>query len=278
MATSQLPERVACYRHADHLTGVHCTRCGRPICADCMVAAPGGHYCPPCATEDAGTTGATSRIRWSPRTRMGRITPVVATLIVANFVVFALTSWHRAWEFDYAQVPALVARGQVYRLLTATFVHENLVHVLFNMVALFVMGPPVEAALGRNRFLVLYLLAALGGSVCSFFFGPTLVASVGASGAIVGVIGAWFSLARAQRSDTAAIALLIAFLLAYSFYDTSIDWRAHVGGLATGVAVGAAYAWAARRPPRVRLACDAASVVALLVLFAVLVVFRSAQI
>jgi len=115
----------------------------------------------------------------------------------------------------------------------------------------------VEAALGRRRFVVLYLLAALGGSVCSYLFGPVLVASVGASGAILGVIGAWFSLARAQRSDTAAIALLIAFLLAYSFYDSSIDWRAHVGGLATGVAVGAAYAWSARRRPRARPASEA---------------------
>ncbi len=176
------------------------------------------------------------------------MTPGVAALIVVNLVVFALTSRHPAWEFDYAQIPQLVAQGQVFRLLTATFVHENVVHVGFNMAALFVLGPPVEAALGRSRFLILYLLAALGGSVTSYVFGPVMVASVGASGAILGVIGAWFSLARAQRSDTAAIALLIAFLLAYSFYDSSIDWQAHVGGLATGLAVGAAYAWTARRP------------------------------
>jgi membrane associated rhomboid family serine protease len=270
MATS-LPDRVACYRHDDHLTTVHCTRCGRPICPECisLTAAAGSPQCPSCAFEAPRTIRAR---RW------GQVTPVVATLVVVNFAVFAATSSHRAWEFDYAQIPQLVAQGQVYRLLTATFVHENLVHVVFNMVALFVVGPPVEAALGRYRFLVVYLLAALGGSVCSYLFGPVLVAGVGASGAILGVIGAWFALARAQRADTAAVALLIALLLAYSFYDTSIDWRAHVGGLATGVAVGAAFAWSARRRSGTRVRYDAAMAVALLLLFAVLVVVRSSQI
>ncbi|MDQ6615301.1 MAG: rhomboid family intramembrane serine protease [Actinomycetota bacterium] len=276
MATFQLPDRVACYRHADHLAGVHCTRCGRPICLDCMVVAPVGHHCPTCVTEGAQGSGAGSRLGRRPG-RSSRLTPVVAALIVINGAVFVLTTTHRTWEFDYAQIPSLVAHRQAYRLLTATFVHENIPHLVFNMAALFISGPPIERALGRRRFVLLYLLAALGGSVCSFVFGPVLVAGVGASGAIFGIFGAWFSLARAQRSETGVIMLLIAILLAYSFYDTAIDWRAHVGGLVTGVVVGATYAWAARRPARQRLAYQGAVVVGLLAVLAALVLVRAAQ-
>jgi membrane associated rhomboid family serine protease len=276
MATSQLPDRVACYRHADQLTGVHCTRCGRPICPDCMAATPVGHHCPTCVAESAGAPGV-ARSRISPAGWRSRATPVVLALIVLNAVAFLLTSLHPVWKIDYAQIPAAVAHGQAYRLLTAAFVHENFTHLLFNMASLFIMGPVVEEALGTRRFLSLYLLAALGGSVCSFLFGPVFVAGVGASGAIFGIFGAWFSLARANRSETGAIMLLIAVLLAYSFYDTAIDWRAHVGGLVTGVIAGATYAWAVRRPVRVKLLSEAAVALVLLVLFAVLVQVRAAQ-
>ncbi len=276
MVTSQLPDRVACYRHADHLTGVHCTRCGRPICADCTAAVPAGHHCPACLAESSGgPDGVGPRV--SPLGWRSRATPVVVTLIAVNTVVFVLTSSHPRWELDYAQIPAAVAHGQAYRLLTAPFVHESVTHLLFNMAALFVMGPPVEQAVGSKRFLALYFLAAVGGSVCSFLFGPVFVAGVGASGAIFGIFGAWFSLARANRSETGVIMLLIAILLAYSFYDTAIDWRAHVGGLVTGVVVGASYAWAVRRPARMRLLSEVAVAVALLALFAALVEVRAAQ-
>jgi len=282
MATSPLPDLVACYRHADHLTGAHCTRCGRPICGDCMMAAPVGHHCPSCVGESLGAgTGTGPGTAELPaaqgRLAEGRLTVVVGALVAVNVVVFLLTSLHRAWELEYAQIPAAVAHGQAYRLLTAAFIHENLTHLVFNMASLVVMGPPVERALGRRRFLVLYVLAALGGSVCSFLLGPVFVAGIGASGAIIGVFGAWFSLARASRADTGVIVLLIAILMAYSFYDTTIDWRAHVGGLVAGAAVGAAYAFAARRPARARVALETTIVVGTLGLFAALVIFRSAQ-
>ncbi len=276
MATFQLPDRVACYRHADQLTGVYCARCGRPVCDDCMAPPPAREHCPTCVSEV--TSGAAPPPRPLPWARLTRLSPVVAALIVVNVVAFVLTSLHRAWELDFAQIPPFIAHGQVYRLITAAFVHENTVHLLFNMAALYITGPPVEEALGPKRFVGLYLLAALGGTVCSFVFGPVFVAGLGASGAIFGIFGAWFSLARAQRSETAVIVLVIAIMLAYSFYDTGIDWRAHVGGLVTGVVVGAAYAWAARQPARLRVIYEAAVAVALVGLFAALVVIRSAQI
>jgi membrane associated rhomboid family serine protease len=274
MATSPLPDLVGCYRHADHLTGAHCTRCGRPICDGCMIVAPVGHHCPICV-EEASLGGV--RARQAPERLPRRVITVVGALVAINVAVFLLTSIHRTWEFDYAQIPAAVAHGEAYRLLTAAFIHENLTHLVFNMASLLAMGPPVERAIGRQRFLVLYMVAALGGSVCSFLLGPVFVAGVGASGAILGIFGAWFSLTRASRSDTGVVMMLIAVLLAYSFYDTTIDWRAHVGGLVVGAAIGAAYAYAARRPARVRVALETGAVVALLGLLGALVVFRAAQ-
>ena len=205
------------------------------------------------------------------------LTPVVAVLIAVNVAVFLFTRAHPTWQLDYAQIPPEVAHGQLYRLLTAAFLHENFTHLLFNMASLLAVGPPVERAMGRGRFLVLYLLAAVGGSVCAFAFGPALVIGVGASGAIFGVFGAWFSLARASRADTGVIVFLIGILLAYSFYDPRIDWRAHVGGLVTGLAVAAVMAAAARWPHPVRWATEATLVVALTSLFWTLVVLRSAQ-
>jgi len=245
-----------------------------------MVAAPVGHQCPTCVDEPGALAGPPpGRVRRTAHTHLFKLTPAVAGLIVINVVVYALTRSHPAWKLDYAQIPLYIAQRQPYRLLTAVFVHEDLSHLLFNMAALFIMGPPVEEALGRARFLALFLVSGVGGFVCSFCFGPVLGASLGASGAIFGVFGAWFSLARARRADTAAIVLLIAFLLAYSFYDTSIDWRAHVGGLITGVALGAAFAWTAQRlGGRSRWVVQVAAVAGLVAVFGVVVLVRSAQI
>ena len=283
MATYQLPDRVACYRHPDHLTDLHCPRCGRPVCFDCLPEGPAtdASHCPTCSTEvrePPATEGRRSRPRPLGWFALPRLTPVVAALIAANAGLFVLTSLHRQWEFDLAQIPPAVADGQVYRLLTAAFVHVNLAHLLFNMAALYAAGPAVEEALGHRRFLVLYLLAALGGSVFSFVVGPVFVAGLGASGAIFGVFGAWFSLARAQRSETAVIVFLIAVMLAYSLYDPGIDWRAHVGGLVTGLVVAAVYARGARRPAAERMLYEAAAAVAVLGLSLALVLLRATQI
>jgi membrane associated rhomboid family serine protease len=127
------------------------------------------------------------------------------------------------------------------------------------MLALLIIGPPIEAAIGRVRFLALYLLAALGGSVCSYLFSPVNIAGVGASGAIFGLFGAYFVLARARRAETSGIVALIAVNLVFSFVDSTIDWRAHVGGLITGFTIGAMLTLAERRPPAQRLAIEIAT-------------------
>lgn len=272
---AQLPDRVACYRHSDRLTGARCTRCGRPICPDCMLEAPVGHQCPTCVKEG----GRESKpVRWNPARRPGGLTPVVKAVIAVNVVVFLLTSANSALQLRYAQIPLAIASGQTYRLLTAAFLHAGVAHLLFNMLALFLLGPPIEEALGRSRFLVLYLLAALGGSVCSYLLGPTNMIGVGASGAIFGIFGAWFSIARAQRYDTGGIVVLIAIQLAYSFVDKNIDWRAHVGGLVTGLVVGGIFALAGRRPATQRKIIEAAVAVVTVTVLLLLVHVRTNQI
>lgn len=274
MAMPELSDRLPCYRHGDRLTGARCTRCGRPICADCMISAPVGHQCPNCVKEGNRNVRP---VRWAPASP-GALTPVVKVLVGINVVVFLLTSANVAWVPQYAQIPFEVARGQLYRLITAAFLHANVAHIAFNMLALVIFGPLVEAAMGRVRFLTLYLLAALGGSVCSYFLGPINVIGVGASGAIFGVLGAWFVIAQARHADVRAILVLIGINLALSFSDPAIDWRAHVGGLLTGLVVGALFIGAEGRSPSQQRAIEIVTAVTTLVLLVALINVRTHQI
>jgi membrane associated rhomboid family serine protease len=184
-----------------------------------------------------------------------RLTPLVVALIVVNVAVYvweistkggdftiagntyACTLPHLA-ECKYGLIPVAVHHGQWYRLITATFLHANASHIIFNMLTLAIVGSPTEAALGKVRFLTLYLVSALGGSVASYLLGPANAPGVGASGAIFGVMGAYFVIARRRRWDTSAILILIGVNLFLGFVTTGVDWRAHLGGLVTGAVVG----------------------------------------
>jgi membrane associated rhomboid family serine protease len=139
-----------------------------------------------------------------------------------------------------------IANGEYYRLLTAAFLHAGLLHLLFNMLALYFLGPPLEAALGRARFIALYMLSALGGSVASYAFASPLQASLGASGAIFGLFGATLIVSRRLNADVAGIAVVLGFNLVLSFTIPNIDWRAHVGGLIVGLIVAAGFVYAPR--------------------------------
>jgi membrane associated rhomboid family serine protease len=163
---------------------------------------------------------------------------VVLTLIVVNVAVFI-------WEqTKYANVvgrfgiwPVAVHHGQWYRLFTAPFLHANISHILFNMLTLAIIGSPVEAELGRVRFGALYVVSALGGSVGSYLLSNPNQLGVGASGAIFGLMGAYFVLARRRGWEFGNILGLIVLNLVIGFASTAIDWRAHLGGLITGAVV-----------------------------------------
>jgi membrane associated rhomboid family serine protease len=259
---TDLPELAAstalptCYRHPDRETGVRCTRCDRPICPDCMNSASVGFQCPECVREGRATTR-------QARTAFGGMVPaqvgqVTRLLIAINVVVFIIQQTSNTFTEKYALisdafVPQIslahrvgVAHGEYYRLLTSAFMHQNVLHIAFNMYALLVVGPIVEHALGRLRFVVLYLLAALGGSAVAYVFASPTSETLGASGAIFGLFAALFVVARRLGTDASGIVATIAINLVITFTLPNISWEGHLGGLVTGGFLAAAYGYAPR--------------------------------
>ena len=240
-AAGGAPAPPTCYRHPGRETYVRCSRCGRPICPDCMTSASVGFQCPECVAEGRRTTRPVrTALGGSVSSRPGAVSLVIIGICV---VVFALQETVAGFTARFAFSPIAVADGQNYRLITATFLHANVMHILFNMYALYLVGPQLEAILGRWRFLSLYLLSALGGSVLGYLIDPLTVVSVGASGAIFGLFGGLLVVAKRYNANVAPILALIGINLVLTFVVPSIDWRAHVGGLVTGTVVTALYAY-----------------------------------
>jgi membrane associated rhomboid family serine protease len=273
-----------CFRHPGRETYVSCVRCGRHACPDCLRSAPVGQQCVECIRGASRGTPA-------PRTVFGgRIAagaPVTWTLVGINVVIYLIELANNKVIDYFAMIggpvrdAALggqvvgVADHEYYRLITAAFLHSTTpLHILFNMWALVVVGPSLEQALGRLRFIVVYLMSALGGSVLFYYLGATNVPSVGASGAIFGLFGAWFVVARRLRLDARGILVLIGVNLVISFTIPNIAWQAHVGGLITGAALTAAYAYAPRQH---RMLVQAGATVALLALLVVATAARTHQ-
>ncbi len=138
------------------------------------------------------------------------------------------------------------AHSQYYRAFTAMWLHADFLHIAGNMLALLIVGPALEVQLGKVRFVALYLIAGLGGSVASYLLSPPYVVGIGASGAIMGVMGAYVVLGMRRRLPIAPVVALIVLNLLIGF-SGNIDWRAHLGGLATGATL--AYHLRRRRPP-----------------------------
>jgi membrane associated rhomboid family serine protease len=163
-----------------------------------------------------------------------------------------------------------VAQGQWYRLLTAAFLHAGWFHLLTNMFALITVGPQLEAALGRTRFLTLYVLAALGGSTLSYLLSAPNQLGVGASGAIFGLFGAFYVVLKRMGGETGQVVALIAINLVITFAVPIIDWRAHLGGLVTGAVVAAVFAYSPRGPQRQLVQAGGCLAVAAVLVVAVL--------
>src|SRR4051794_5522778 len=144
---------TTCYRHPNRVTGASCTRCGRPICPDCMVQAPVGHHCPECVRQD---NKGVRKIRTTSSDAL-----VTKALIGANVLVYLLQQSDATITLRYGMAPQAVANGQYYRMLTAAFLHASVMHILFNMLALWIVGPSLESALGRTRYVALYVISAL---------------------------------------------------------------------------------------------------------------------
>ncbi|MEU6080268.1 rhomboid family intramembrane serine protease [Streptomyces sp. NPDC047108] len=240
-----------CYRHPDRPTGITCTRCERPICPECMVSASVGFQCPECVRGGSGT-GHTARDT-RPRTIAGGAVTQNPNLVTKILIGINAAVWlavlaagdrlvgeldligraHTAGTFELVGV----AEGQWYRLLTAMFLHQQVMHIAFNMLSLWWLGPPLEAALGRVRFLALYLLSGLGGSALSYLLAAQNQPSLGASGAVFGLLGATAVLMRRMNYDMRPVLILLALNLVFTFTWANIAWQAHIGGLVVGAAV-----------------------------------------
>ena len=180
--------------------------------------------------------------------------PVVTWVLIGLNVAFYIAEWVSLQVvYNLEMVGEGVAHGQPYRLITAAFLHEPRLyglgpaHIIFNMWALYIVGPSLERLLGRARYLALYLLSALGGSILFYLLAPAAAQSLGASGAIFGLFGAYFVVARRLRVDARGVVILIVINLGITFALPSIAWQAHVGGLITGGLIAAAYVYAPRR-------------------------------
>jgi len=292
VAEDQLPSPPAptievCYRHPDVQTRVHCTRCERPICPDCMIPAPVGFQCPECVEE------ARREFRKGPgRPFRGGISVTKALLvaIAIPFVIEIVVGGPRALFDPSAQLlfdlgamaPPAVANGQFWRLFTAMFLHAGLLHVALNAYFFWLFGRVVESVFGRTWMLLIFLVSGFLASVASYAFGPVLTLAVGASGAISGVFGAFiaYNYRRRHLAANAAnlrMALTVIVLNAFiAIAYSSIDWRAHVGGLVAGLALG--YLADDAVPARQRAVARFAGVATLLALGIALVVWRTAEI
>jgi membrane associated rhomboid family serine protease len=235
------------YRHPDRETGLSCSECGRPICTECMTPAPVGLRCP----DHAGARRAVKPPRIVRRVPGGASAGLVTKiLIAANLAVYLVTavqgnglnspggSLFDKW-FLYGPY---VHDGDWWRLITAAFLHANIIHIAFNMFALYVIGTPVEQYLGRVRYLGLYFVSGLAGSAGALVVTPNAL-TVGASGAIFGILGAMLILEWQATGKLGGNAMsMIVINLVLSFTIAGISIGGHIGGLIGGILCTLAFA------------------------------------
>ncbi|RYV51830.1 rhomboid family intramembrane serine protease [Pengzhenrongella frigida] len=272
-AASEQPP--VCPRHPDRVSYVRCQRCGRPVCPECQRPAAVGVHCVDCVRTAARAMPAT-RTALGGRVRDGRpvVTLTIIGLCVASFIAQqVIPGWTTRWIFS-------PAAGQIepIRFISAAFLHSSSIfHIAFNMYALWLVGPYLESTLGRWRFAALYLLSAVGGSVGVLLFASPVITPtdvswisgvVGASGAVFGLFGAILVVLRRLGRDARQILVFIAINGVIGFVVPNIAWQAHLGGLVTGVVLGAAYAYAPRKYRQVAAVSATVGVAVLLVVLA----------
>ncbi|MBC7442398.1 MAG: rhomboid family intramembrane serine protease [Ramlibacter sp.] len=231
-----------CYRHPGRPSFILCQRCGRTICPDCQTQAAVGVICPECMAEQR---------RSAPRTKPAILTrfsrtahPVTSSIIGITVAVFLLQLIPGLGVTDkllYAGVYSYPGSFEPWRMLTTVFVHSTglIFHVLLNMYTLWIFGQILEDMLGRWRFLALYLLSGLAGSLGVLFLSDPLVPVVGASGAIFGLMGAFLVIQRRLGGNSTQLLILVGINLVIGFVPGfNIAWQAHVGGLIAGAMIG----------------------------------------
>ncbi|MET0523628.1 MAG: rhomboid family intramembrane serine protease [Nocardioides sp.] len=270
-----------CYRHPGRETYIRCQRCDRPICPDCMHDAAVGFQCPNCIAEGAKTTRS-ARTPYGG-TRSGN--PALSSMVligmnIAVWLTIVATGWResrlidrlallpvgrcgseaspgayynlareqtceRATDGDGIWFPG-VSDGSYWQLVTSGFAHVEVWHIGFNMVALWFLGPQLEAVLGRTRFLALYFISLLAGSALVYWLADEGSATLGASGAIFGLLGALMIVAYKVGGDVRGLMVWLGLNVAITFLFPNVSWQGHLGGFVGGFLVGAVLVYAPR--------------------------------
>ncbi len=264
-----------CFRHPERVSYVKCTRCARPICPDCMISASVGFQCPDCVHGAAASAPKIKTPVGAPLAEKPTVTFVLIGINVIAFLLMLVSGIDQAATQWGMFPPSIAIDNEWWRLVTSAFLHGGWLHIAFNMYVLYALGPSLERVLGHGRYLVLYLMAALGGAVCSYAFSDVMTVSVGASGAIFGLMGALVVAGRKLRYDISQVLILLAVNFVIGFMAPGVDWRAHVGGLVVGAAVAAIFVLP---PARIRIPVQVIGILAVLVVLVVTTMVRTAQI
>lgn len=202
-----------------------------------MIAAPVGFQCPSCVQAAAPP---------QPRTVAGGaiiskpfVTYTLIGINVAFFAIQLVAGVNNVASILGMSPVAIASNDEWWRLLTGAFLHGSFIHIAFNMLVLFVLGRVLEEILGHSRFLTLYVLSALGGAVTSYIFSRPGDVSIGASGAVFGLMGALVVAGQRLRYDIRLVLILLGINIVIGFIRPNIDWRAHLGGLIVGALVAA---------------------------------------
>lgn len=261
MSVNRQQDLPACARHPDRPTGLRCVRCDRPACPDCLREASVGYQCVDCVNEGSKTVRPARTVGGAPRTRTANRLVVVPALIGLNVLVFAITALQAQSVVDNQRstvfvegtlIPGSVASGEFWRLLTSGFLHfgnyggYGPVHLIFNMFALWVIGRDLEVALGKLRFLVVYLLALYGGSTAVMLFGDPLSSVAGASGAIYGLFGGIAVVVFRAKMNPTPVLVLLGINIFLSITLPGISLLGHLGGLVVGALATAGLVYAPR--------------------------------
>jgi membrane associated rhomboid family serine protease len=296
----QSPETAVptCYRHPGREAHIRCQRCDRVICPDCMRPAAVGFQCPECVKEGAKATRA-------GRTAYGGLRPTDASLTSMVLIALNAAVWIAvlasggngsrllAWLVLRTQgicfIPGAsdnatglscpnggtlypgVVDGAYWQLVSSMFTHVQVWHIGFNMLALWVLGPQLELAIGRVRFVALYFISGLAGSALVLWAGPeySLGGTLGASGAIFGLMGALAVVALKVGGDVRGIFTWIGINFVFTFAVANISWQGHLGGFVAGALVGAIMVYAPRGKRRTAVQVAGTSAVALTVVGAI---------
>lgn len=233
-----------CYRHPDRHTLLRCSRCGRPICAACSIDASVGQRCPECVREE-GTQKVIPTGSQRTRAAGAPATKAFIGMAIAFWLLTSVGGMREVLYDNLAQANFLVAEGDWWRIFTPVFLHApGIMHILFNMWALWVLGPQIERGVGTWPFVGLYFASAGMGGAFMYLLGDPQAIAVGASGAIFGLFGVWLNWAVRRRNTAQGRFLLrqIGFLLllnaALPFIIRGIAWEAHLGGLIAGFVIG----------------------------------------